>query len=124
MEENPESVLPSASPPPDGDRARRGRSTLDANSAPLTERGTSGARFLIVVAIFATLLAAATNVLGVWSTPWQAEARKEAAHRTAVRKEEARKAAIERDRRRRSAEPRPSANAREVSAGSGASAGW
>ena len=66
---------------PTGQRVRperRSRSTLEDSSVSLGDRGTSPARFLIVLGIALVLVASATNVLGVWSLPGQSEARREA----------------------------------------------
>ncbi|MBN9276142.1 MAG: hypothetical protein J0I57_00695, partial [Hyphomicrobium sp.] len=93
--------------------ARRTRSTLDQNTAGLADRGTSPARFLIVIGIALVLLLGATNVLGVWSLPGQAEARREAARKAAERQEEARKAA-EREIARQQEEARKAAERQEA----------
>jgi len=92
---------------------RRTRSTLDQNTAGLADRGTSPARFLIVIGIALVLLLGATNVLGVWSLPGQAEARREAARKAAERQEEARKAA-EREIARQQEEARKAAERQEA----------
>src|SRR5690606_20406452 len=78
--------------PESAPQPRRAQSVLDQHTAPLSDRGTSPARFLIVFGILALLALAGTNVLGAWSTPWQTEARKEAARKVAERHEAARKA--------------------------------
>jgi hypothetical protein len=87
---------------------RRARSTLEQNSAALGDRGTSPARFLLVLGIAIVLALGATNVLGVWSLPGQSGARKEAARKAAERKEQAGKAA-ERDAARLKEEARKGA---------------
>jgi hypothetical protein len=111
--------------PPDGAKSpvRRAHSTLDHSSEPAGD-GTSRARFLIVGAILVVLALVSTNVLRVWSTPWQTSARveaerklterreaerkaaerQEAAHRETARKAQEREAAARQDAARRAAE--------------------
>ena len=83
-----------STPPPDGTTPpeRRAHSTLDSGSEPVGD-GTSRARFLIVGAILLVLALVSTNVLRVWSTPWQVSARVEAERRATERREAERVAA-------------------------------
>ncbi len=110
MEPKPEVGASGNERPPE----RRARSTLDQAPASIGERGTSPARFLIVLAIALVLVSGATNLLGVWSLPGQSEARREA-QRQAVERQEQERKAVEREVARRAEDARKSAE-REAAA--------